>query len=131
MNLKQNSKWKADAEKMFQFNVEINNGEESCTVDYALINEEGQLLCYGFDLPVVSITGKDIFDFLLKDKESKGELSLMTRMYKFFNYGNNPLVFLASLDKIYFMPSGIRQISPFHWEYVEQPSLLFEKIDSK
>jgi len=93
MNLQKNKKWNDEAGKLFRFNVELNNGHENCKVDCAFLNDEGVLLYYGFDLPDDSLNEKDIFDFLLKNKRVNGELSLMTKMFKFYDYGDNPLVF--------------------------------------
>ena len=131
MNLKKNKKWNDEAGKLFRFNTELNNGKENCKVDYAFLNDDGVLLCYGFDLPDDSLNEKDIFDFLLKDNGVNGELSLITKMFKFYDYGDNPLVFLTTSNKIYFMPNGIRQINPFHWESIENPKLLIEKLRTK
>ena len=128
MNLIRNNKWHDEAVKLFQFNFELNNGKENCKVDYALLNDEGVMLCYGFDLPDENLNEKNIFEFLLKDKSINGDLSLMTKMFDFYDYGDNPLVFLATTNKIFFMPNGIRQINPFHWESVENPKLLQEKL---
>jgi len=131
MNFKNNNKWHDEAGKLFGFNVELNNGKENCKVDYALLNDKGVLVCYGFDLPDDSLNEKNIFNFLLKDKSINGELSLMAKMFKFYDYIGNPLVFLTTINKIYFMPNGIRQTNPFHWETVESPKLLIEKLDTK
>jgi len=131
MNLKKNEKWNNEARKLFQFNTELNNGNENCKVEYALLNDEGVLQCYGFDLPDDSLNEKDIFSFLLKDREINGELSLMTKMFKFYDYPDNPLVFLTTINKIYFMPNGIRQTNPFYWESVENPKFLIEKLRTK
>lgn len=128
MNLKKNNKWHDEAVKMFQFNFELNNGKKNCKVDYALLNDEGLMLCYGFDLHDENLNEKDIFEFLLKDESINGDSSLMIKMFDFYDYGDNPLVFLATTNKIFFMPSGIRQINPFHWESFENPKLLQEKL---
>ena len=65
MNLKKNKKWNDEAGKLFRFNAELNTGKENCKVDYAFLNDDGVLLCYGFDLPDDSLNEKDIFHFLL------------------------------------------------------------------
>ena len=136
MNLKKNSKWHDDSIKMFQFNIEVNNGKENCKVDYALVNDDGVLLCYGFDLPDDSLNEENIFDFLMKERDINEDLSLMTKIFNFYDYSveyngkrlSNPMVFLATLYKIYYMPNGIRQMNPFYWESVEYPKLLKEKL---
>ncbi len=131
MNLRKNNKWHDQVGELFQFNVELKCGNEKCNLSYALFNEEGVLLCYGFDLPDDSLKEEDIFEFLLKDKQINGELSLMTQMFKLYDFGENPLVFLCAIDKIYFMPNGIKQTNPYYWQTLESPKQLLEIIRKK
>ena len=49
-------------------------------------------------------------------------------MFKFYDYGNNPFVFLSSQEKLYYLPLGIRQTNSHGWESTDSLEELLEKI---
>jgi hypothetical protein len=126
MNLLSNPKWSKTAKKLFSINDQILIKDELCTADYMYKNPEGNVILFGFDFPDDTISEKQIFSALLKEKETKHDDSLIHKMFKFFDYGNSPLVFMVTKQRLFYMPAGIRQIQPFVWESTEDLSTLIK-----
>lgn len=130
MFLVKNPNWKIKAEKIFKFNVLVSNGKENCHVDYALFDESQNMYCYGFDFSENNIEEKNIFDFLRKEQIEKANNNLIDKMFKFYDYGNSPFVFLCSHKKLYYLPLGIRQTNRRVWESTDSLDKLLEKIQN-
>jgi hypothetical protein len=127
MKLTNNPKWKEFAENNFSFNTDISKGNEIHKVDYAHKNNEGKLICYGFDFPNDNVTKEEIYYLLVNEKKNNGELTLISRMYNLANYGYSLFVFLVTKNKIFYMPYGINQVNPDCWEFTDDIRILLEK----
>jgi hypothetical protein len=128
MFLTKNPKWNNLAKKLFEINVIVNNGKENCLVDYALFDESQIMYCYGFDFPKNDIEVINVFNILRNEQTEKANNSLIDKMFKFYDYGNNPFVFLSSQEKLYYLPLGIRQTNSHVWESTDSLEELLEKI---
>ncbi len=131
MNLNLNDIWKQEASSFFTLNIIVNNGNEDCYVDYAHFNEAGILDCYGFDFNYFNNSSQNIFSSLLSERTEISDKSVMTKMYKFHDFGDNPIVFLVTSEKIYFMKNGIRQTNPFVWEAVDSMKPILELLKER
>ncbi len=131
MFLAKNPNWKIKAEKIFKFNILVNNGKENCYVDYALFDENQNMYCYGFDFPENDIDEMSIFNFLRKEQIENANNNLIDKMFKFYDYGNNPFVFLCSKEKLYYLPLGIRQTNSRVWESTDSLDELLEKVKNQ
>jgi hypothetical protein len=119
MKLIKNPKCKNAAAKLFELNKEINLEKETIKVEYVANDKNGQLIIYGFDLPDDNITEENIVEFLFDEKSLKGDSSIMHKLFAFYDYGDNPVPFLVTKNKLYYLPSGIRQINFLYWKETE------------
>lgn len=120
MKLIKNPKWENIAKNSFEFSKEVNLKTEAIIVDYAINDKNDQLIIYGFDLPDDSIKVLDIVSYLCAEKQEKPDSSIMHKLFAFYDYGDNPVPFLVTKNKLFYLPNGIRQINFNYWKETDR-----------
>jgi hypothetical protein len=86
------------------------------------------MYCYGFDFLKNDIEVMNVFNILRNEQTEKANKSLIDKFFKFYDYGNNPFVFLSSQENLYYLPLGIRHTNSHGWESADSLEELLEKI---
>jgi hypothetical protein len=100
-------------------NKEINFKKETITIDYVAYDKNGKIIIYGFDLPDDNITKENIVGFLNTEKLNNNDSSIMHRLFSFYENSDNPIPFLVTNNKLYYLPNGIWQMNFDYWEETE------------
>ena len=126
MNLLTHPQWSDFAKNYFEFNFETSISGEICKADYAIKNENNELIVFGYDINFEP-KKEEIFSILQKERRTRDN-STLDIMFKFFQ-GNPKFVFVVSKERIYFMPSGLGQTNPYYWEATEDFLTLLNTIN--
>jgi hypothetical protein len=129
MPSKNNLNW-INLDPSFKLNQTIEVKEDTIDVDYVVFNEKNEIIIFGFDLSDDTVTDIGIMKFLYNEKPNIEKDSILYKMFNVIENGSNPFVFLATNNKVFYLPNGIRQINPDVWETIDHPNELIKLCDN-
>ncbi len=130
MPSKNNANW-TNLDHSFKLNQTIEVKQGTINVDYVVFNESNEIIIFGFDLFENTISDKDIMNYLYNEKTNLEKNSILYKMFNVIENGSSPFVFLATTNKVFYLPHGVRQINPDVWKTIDHPNELINLYDNR
>ena len=121
----------SELDPSFKLNQIIEVKQGTINVDYVVFNENKEIIIFGFNLPVNTISEKQIISFLYNEKTNLEKNSILYRMLNLIENESNPLVFLLSNKKVFYLPNGIRQTDFDDWKTLDHLNELINIWNTK